>query len=298
MKKLTTIALAGLMSTSLFASTESEDFLKLGDNLAKYLASEMPFINTLGAPEFQAQSPKLITIGVAGGVGFLGAPAAGEIIDGLQKTVSTDKLPIGDGVVPMMYSPTILGRVNIPGLPVDLSAKIGFPVNLEMQGISFRNTSFGGEVSYTLFQIVALPTLTVGAGFDFMAGHLAFSDKKDYGDIYGDYTMTTEWSMLNYQANLLASYQIPLIPLSFVAGLEGYLATGTAQTKLKGNIGADAPGTPIGNLTGKEQNPEGFEAKYSVGAYFVLPFVAIGGTFDQALTGDAMAVTLSAHLAF
>ncbi len=287
------------MSTSLFASTESEDFLKLGDNLAKYLASEMPFINTLGAPEFQAQSPKLITIGVAGGVGFLRAPAAGDLTRGLPENSieDTSKLPIGKSV-PMLYSPTLLGRLNIPGLPVDVSAKIGFPVNLKMEGISFQNTSFGGEVSYTLFQMVALPTLTAGVGLDFMNGHFAFSDKEDYGGIYGDYTMTTEWSMLNYQGNLLASYQIPLIPLSLVAGLEGYLATGTAQAKLEGNIGANEPGTPIGPLTGKEQKPEGFEAKYSVGAYFVLPFVAIGGTYDQALTGDAMAVTLSAHLAF
>lgn len=300
MKKILSLAVALLSAYSIHALPQ-DDIKQVGDNLSQYLINELSFVNTLGMAERKADNSKLFSIGVAGGLGLISSPGS-DLEDGLSG-VDLGDLPVNAGIagsLPIVYSPTVFGRVTIPTTKFEVGAKLGVPVNLKYDDVSFKNTNFSADARYiVLGSSLIHPSLSVGAGFDYMSGTLSYSDKANYGSLYGDYDMDIDWTQVNYKASVKSHYSF--LFFSVIGGLEAYIPTGKAQSTVTGSVGTNSgDATDVGTLTGGEMTPEDrFEAKLTAGFFLKpIPMIGAGVTYDHALTGKGKAVSFSAQFAF
>ncbi|MCS6983607.1 MAG: hypothetical protein NZM25_00580 [Leptospiraceae bacterium] len=291
------IGLAVLLNATvaLLAATPSEfqnEFKKMNEAISKYFSEKQPFINSLGLHD--ATGAKygfpFFAVGVTGGLAILPNPA--EDLNVNKNIVNTDKLPIKYDVLPLPYNPTIFGRVGIPGVDLDIGVKVGLPVNLGVEKFSYKSTSFGGELRYSILTQGITPGLSIAAGFDYLDSTLSYSYSGNFGAYNVDFKTENHSHLINYHLTGRVGYDI--LFLSLLAGLQLYLPTGEVETKTTGTFHNGA--YSLNSLVKSEA--EGIRAKLIGGLYFRLPLSRIGFQFDYEPQSEAMGLSLSAQLVF
>lgn len=284
------------LGKALSAATPAEfeaEFKKMNQGIADYLAKQMPFLNSLGLND--ATGAKygfpFFAVGVSGGVGILPNPlnSLGNINTSI---VDTKKLPIGYDVLPVPNNPTLFGRVGIPFLDFDLGIKVGLPIEFSLDKFSYKSTSFGGELRYSILTQGVLPGISVAAGFDYMDANLTYSYNGSFGAYTANFKTENHWHLINYHFTGRVGYDIAF--LSLLGGLQLYIPTGEVETKTTGsfNNGANSLNSTV------KGDVSGLRARLLAGAYLRIPLSRIGFQFDIEPQSKSMGLSLTAQLVF
>lgn len=302
LKKIATLTIAATVTAaatgSLAAQTAEGQITKLNENIAGYMSDNIPFLASLGLNDATGSSTgfPFITAGITGGLALFDDPT-GTLNSGLAESVNISNMPIAGGSLPMVYSPSAFGRVGIPGTSFDVGIKFGFPVDITYENVTLKNTSFGGDLRYSLMeQGLLLPGVSFAAGFDYSSGEISYSDSAQYGTYDGTnplnvkYTSKAEWGITNLNATAKVGYDI--LFLSMMGGLQVYTPIGSSKVTYTGTINGTS------KTIESESDASGLKAKMMLGLYFRLPLTRIGAQYDREFNSGASAISGVAQFVF
>ncbi len=303
-KSLISLLLTALLAGGPLSASTTDGITQvstINNQVSSYLANRMPFVNTLGWNDATAASTKLlfVTVGVSGGFAFLDSPSV--VTENLSSGVSTTGVPINLSSLPLPYSPTVFGRVGLPILAdLDFGLKWGIPIDITAKNMAYKNNSLGGEVRYSVLkQGLLLPGLSIGSGFDWSKGELAYSYNGSLGTLNGqafstDFAQKSEWSLTNVHANVRVGMNILLF--SIVGGLQVYAPFGDVDTTSTGSVTVGSATESL-NVTGSSNTP-GVRAKSMLGLFLRLPFFRLGGQWDFDFHNKISAISASVQFVF
>ncbi len=173
------LCLLALAPSQGFAQTSFADVKDGMDNAADTLATTLPFYSTLGLNTPDAyigqlvRVPPNLTVGAAAGVAFIPVSGIKGILDEFDVDVPSELDVIGAPLPAALLDARFGGIVY----PFDFGVKVGYLPELDAFGrdVSFDYLLVGADIRTPVFRgRGAVPTVSVGAGVNYLKGHLSF----------------------------------------------------------------------------------------------------------------------------
>ena len=213
------VFLLALAPSQAFADTTFEDIKKGMDNAADTFSTTLPFYSTLGLNTPDAyigqllRVPPNITVGASAGAVFIPVSELEGFLDKLDVSVPSELDTLG---LPM---PAALLDARFGGFvyPFDFGVKVGYLPKLDVFGkdVSFDSLLVGADIRTPVFRGPGpIPTVSVGAGVNYVSGHMSFPIQDvtvtDGGDGGGAVTLedavfSADWSATVFDLKAQAS---------------------------------------------------------------------------------------------
>ena len=232
--------------------TTFQDVKKGMDNAADTFATTLPFYSTLGLNTPDAyigqftRVPPNITVGASAGAAFIPVSELEEFLDKLRVDVPSELdtflgLPLPAAVLDARFGGFVY--------PFDFGVKVGYLPELDVAGtdVSFDYLLVGADIRTPLFRGRGpLPTISAGAGVNYVRGHLGFPiddvtvEYEDGGTqevTFDDAEFQADWSATVFDLKLQASSN--LLILTPYAGLGASYALAETEFTLDSETAED-----------------------------------------------------------